>query len=205
MGQIESGVLIVHSLILGTTEAGKTTLAKMIAKSLKEKGHPIAVLDPFEDDAWPHDFITSNDVEFLEYVKCHRDLFIFVDETAQSIGRYNDPMQFLATTARHLGHSSFFIGHRFTQIDPVIRSNATRAFVFTTDKDSAMLLATEFVQPELSHLPRFKKGQFCVVSRWRDIEYCAIDFDRKKVDYMPNRKESVPRGADTSGVSESSE
>jgi tRNA uridine 5-carbamoylmethylation protein Kti12 len=191
-----------HSLLVGMTQSGKTTLAKLIAWRLKEQGHPVAVLDPFEDESWKADFITSNSEEFLEKMQHLKDHFIFVDETAQSIGRYNEPMNWLATTARHLGHSSFFICHRFTQLDPVIRANAERSFVFATDRASAEMLAMEWNQPELIGLPKFRKGQFAIVSRFRKMELCAIDFGTKKVEYLPNRMEAVSSDADPSEVSE---
>jgi DNA helicase HerA-like ATPase len=53
-----------HSLILGMTESGKTTLAKRLAQHYKSRGIGVIVLDPLNDD-WPCDFKTADPDEFL--------------------------------------------------------------------------------------------------------------------------------------------
>ena len=75
-----------HSLILGMTESGKTTIAKELAKRLKSSGHPVIVLDPMHD-AWEADFQTDDQNEFLNVFwqaqKCH----VFIDESGGAIIR----------------------------------------------------------------------------------------------------------------------
>jgi len=185
-----------HSMIIGTTESGKTFLSKLLVEQFKAKGFPCAVLDPFCDPEWKADFITANGEEFLEYVKRSRNHFLFVDESGTTIGRYNSEMDWLATTSRHLGHSSFFIGHRATQVSTIIRSNSHRAFVFATDLDSAKLLAVEWREPQLVTLANLGKGEFFMVGRFADgtgtkIHRGRIDFSERAVYTVPLVKANI--------------
>jgi hypothetical protein len=174
-------------MIIGTTESGKTFLSKLIVEGCKQKGFKCAVLDPFCDPEWNADYITANGEEFLTYVKRSRNHFLFVDESGTTIGRYNSEMDWLATTSRHLGHSSFFIGHRATQVSTIIRSNSHRAFVFATDLDSAKLLAVEWREPRLVALANLGKGEFFMVERFvpegKTEKICRgrIDFSTRRV------------------------
>jgi hypothetical protein len=192
-------------MIIGTTESGKTFLSKCLVAEFKKRGYPCAVLDPFCDPEWQADFITANGEEFLAYVKRSRNHFLFVDESGTTIGRYNPEMEWLATTSRHLGHSSFFIGHRATQVSTVIRTNSHRAFVFATDLDSAKLLAVEWREPQLVKLANLGKGEFFMVTRFPDengtkIWRGAIDFEGRRVYSVPLERQA--NNAQTSGVSD---
>lgn len=179
-----------HSMIIGTTESGKTFLSKLMVAELKKRGHACAVLDPFCDPEWGADYITANGEEFLSYVKRSRNHFLFVDESGTTIGRYNSEMDWLATTSRHLGHSSFFIGHRATQVSTIIRSNSHRAFVFATDLDSAKLLAVEWREPRLVTLANLGKGEFFMVGRFADDS--GIRISRGRIDFSDRRVYTVP-------------
>jgi len=180
-------------MIIGTTESGKTYLSKLMVQQFKQRGYACAVLDPFNDPEWGADFITADGEEFLKYVKRSRNHFLFVDESGTTIGRYNSEMDWLATTSRHLGHSSFFIGHRATQVSTIIRSNSHRAFVFATDLDSAKLLAVEWREPQLVTLANLGKGEFFMVGRFADgsgqkIYRGHIDFEARRVYTTPLQK-----------------
>ncbi len=172
-----------HTLILGMTEAGKSTLAKILVKGLKETGKvKIAVLDPVLDPDWGADFITKNPEEFLEYAKKNQNHFLVIDEGGTSIGKYNAEMDWLTTTSRHWGHSSIIISHRWAQLSNTLRANVSKLFLFALSIKDTDLIADEWRQPVLREA-MFLKGEFYVVSRFGPLQKGRIDFDARKIYY----------------------
>ena len=58
-----------HSLIIGMTESGKTTLATEICRDYRARGIKTIVLDPMYDQRWDADFLTTDKARFLEIVQ----------------------------------------------------------------------------------------------------------------------------------------
>lgn len=172
-----------HVLIIGMSGSGKSTLAKMFSKHLKERGHKVAVLDPLGDPDYSCDFHTKNPDEFLAFAKANRDHYLFVDEGGETIGRYNTPMQWLATNARHLGHLTFFITQGVTQLAPIIRDQCGRVFMFTCDARNAEILATSFAEEKLRGLERLDRFHFVLVSRYSPPKSGEILLDKGNVRY----------------------
>lgn len=168
-----------HHLIIGMTECGKTTLAKMICGNLKKRGKKTAVLDPLYDEGWNCDFQTSNSDEFLTWAKSNRSAYLFIDEGSVSIGRYNVPMQWLATMSRHWGHSSYFISQGFTQLPPMVRDNCQVLYLFTAADSVNKIAAEEFNKKELRNAESLDKGHFYKVLRYGKISKFSIDFSKK--------------------------
>src|SRR5271154_7447046 len=98
-----------HSLVLGMTESGKTTLAKRMAWRYQARDVKVIVLDPLCDPEWQADFQTSDPEEFLSAFWASQKCAVFIDEAGQSIGRYNEVMQRTATRGRHWGHAVHFV------------------------------------------------------------------------------------------------
>lgn len=167
-----------HHLIIGMTECGKTTLAKLICKQLKKQGKKTAVLDPLYDEGWNADFQTQSPEEFLEWAKSNRSTYLFVDEGSISIGRYNAPMQWLATMARHWGHSCYFICQGLTQLPPMVRNNCRIIYLFTASDGVNKVAAEEFNKRELRSAESLGKGDFIKSSRFGKSENFSIDFSK---------------------------
>lgn len=165
-----------HNLIIGMTESGKTTLAKLVCSEAKKKGVKTAVLDPLHDE-WDCDFQTSNQDEFLTYVRSNQKHMLFIDESGTSIGRYNPAMEWLATTSRHLGHSCWFIMQGSAQVMPIIRTNCSKCFLFATDARMTDIIASEFCEPELRAMPTADKLHFRLISRFNPLMEGRVDFD----------------------------
>ena len=168
-----------HSLIIGMTESGKTTLAKMLCTKLRKAKKRCFVLDPLLDPEWDAEFITKNSGEFINRVKRERNLYLFVDESSEAIGRYNTEMQWLATQSRHWGHSCFFITQGVTQIAPIIRSNTSRVYAFACGESSTKLLAEEYRKKELAELEHIGKGEFYIVERFAPMRRGKINFQKR--------------------------
>lgn len=170
-----------HCLIVGMTESGKTTLAKRIAKTLKSSGKLVAVLDPLQDEGWECDFQTQNPEEFLVWAKGNRSAFLFVDESGVAIGRYNVPMEWLATQSRHLGHSCYFICQGLTQLSTIVRGQCRKLYMFASGSNATKTASEEWNESELQNAERLQKGEFYVVSRFDKISKGRVDFTSDNV------------------------
>lgn len=172
-----------HTLICGMTESGKTFLSKMICRALKKKGQICAVLDPLQDAGWDCDFQTQKSDDFLAWAQANQKAFLFVDEGSIAVGRYNVPMEWLATMSRHWGHASYFICQGLTQLPPMVRNNCGKLYLFTSADSVNKLAAEEFNEKALKNADRLDKGHFYEISRFGKIRKGTLDFRKSSVHY----------------------
>ena len=149
-----------HTLIIGRTLMGKTYLAKELCRQYKSHSIQRIVLDPLLDPGWQAEFITKNPDEFLAVAKESRSCALFIDESAQTIGRYAREMKWCATTSRHWGHKSHFIAHRFSDLDKTVRDQCSTLYIFHLSFSDAKLLADEYTNQELKKVSELKKYEF---------------------------------------------
>lgn len=153
-----------HSLILGITDTGKTTLAVKIALICKSQGIPRIILDPDLRSSWEIvqgvDFITDDPEAFLEYCKANQKCALFVDEAGQTIGRYAGVMMWVATNSRKWGHKAYFISQRATQLDPTIRAQCSSLFLFQQSVMDCKILSNEFNRVEFLKACDLQKGHY---------------------------------------------
>lgn len=138
-----------HSLIIGTTESGKTTLAKSLARQYRAKGIKIIVLDPLRDPEWPADYMARTLEDFLRVAKASRRCALFVDESGRALGKYNVEAEWTTTMARHWGHASHIIAQRAEQVAPTVRGQCGQAFIFRVSSDDAKSMANEYADATL--------------------------------------------------------
>lgn len=134
-----------------------------MAKEKQRNGIKTIVLDPFLDPEWGADFITSDPEQFLKIVWASRQCAIFVDESGDMIGKYNNVMNELATRARHWGHKSHFICQRPKQLSTTIRSQCSELAIFKQSLNDTKDLADEFVEPMINQAHSLEKGEFIFV------------------------------------------
>jgi len=149
-----------HTLIIGITGSGKTTLAKALSQQYLKRNIPVFVLDPLLSEKWNANYITDNPDEFVETVFDNVNCAVFVDESAETIGRYAGIMQKLATSSRNLGHNVHFICQRPKQLDINMRTQCENIFVFKLSLYDTRELANEYVADELLYAPQLKKGEY---------------------------------------------
>lgn len=158
-----------HILILGMTESGKTTIAKLLIKEFKAKGLKTLVLDPLKDPAFNADYQTADQKEFLNVFFASRTCLAVMDEGGESVGRYNEAMQTTATRGRHWGHTCVYLAQKAVQVAPIIRDQCGAVFMFTSGLQSAKAIAEEFNCPEFLNATQLKRGDYIYKSRFGDV------------------------------------
>ena len=164
-----------HSLIVGITESGKTTLCKKLAEKHIEQGYAVLVLTSVFDE-WSKGCIVYDDQdEFLRVFWNSKKCFVFIDEGGTTVGRYNEAMDATATRGRHWGHSCYFSAQRATQISATVRGQCSQLFCFAQGTKDAEVLAEEFNNVELEKASDLRQGEFYLVRRFgHDGEkFCA--------------------------------
>lgn len=157
-----------HTLILGVTESGKTTLATELAEEFKKQGYKILVLTAIYDPRWKADFYTEDPDKFLEVFWDSESCIAFVDEAGETVGRYSDAMNKLATRGRHHGHAVFFITQKATSISLTVREQVSNVFMFASAPSTAKIMAEEFNQPGLLEALTLKRGEYIEARRFGD-------------------------------------
>jgi len=166
-----------HSLILGMTGSGKSSLAKKLAISFEAKDMRVAVLDPLGYD-WPVTFHTDDPDGYMQYVRSHTRMVLFVDESGEVLKQHDKEKQWLATQSRHFGHSVFFIGQRNIQIPRTMRDQCETFYIFTLNIKDARNLADETNKPEIVGVADLPKMTFARVNRFEPVTYHTIKYRR---------------------------
>jgi hypothetical protein len=172
-----------HSLTIGMTLSGKTTLNRLLAHGYMRRGIKTAVLDPLRDPAWRADMLTPDRAAFMAFVRTNKSRALFVDESGSAIDRHDTSTDWLTTTSRHLGHAAHFIAHRPQQLSVTLRLQCTRLYLFTVSDKDARLLADEWNCPALLDCSGLAKGEFVFVERFRPVQRGAVDFKRQRVSF----------------------
>lgn len=172
-----------HVLIAGITGSGKTTYANGLVSVYEQSGIASLVLDPIGDERWKQHgaaFVTDDREIFIKTVHKARNCCLFIDESGEMIGHYNEEMFFLATRARHMGHISHFLVQRPAQVSPTIRDQCTTLILFSVSTKDAKVMADEF--PKARELilaaPGFEKGEFVRANKFGPPVKGKLTFNR---------------------------
>ena len=166
-----------HVLIVGMTESGKTTLARNICADHMRKGTETIVLDPMCDPRWHATFQTADPELFLDVAARSQSCALFLDESGDTVGRYNDEMFWLATKARHFGHRSHFVSQRAMQLNKTVRDQCRYAFVFCVSRDDAKMLSNEYGHEELVNANTLGQFECYFAQRFGGCERLSIRED----------------------------
>lgn len=153
-----------HTLILGITQYGKTTLGKQLAAHSMKKKRRVIVLDPMYAE-WQCSFRTADQATFLQTVWANESCDVFVDEAGAMIGHYEDTMIQLATQGLHWGHNCFFITQDSKTISPVLRGMCTGLYCFALARERVKDLAIEWNKPALLEVTNYPPGVCMWVGR----------------------------------------
>ena len=137
----------------------------MLARSYKRKGIGVLVLDPLFDK-WECDFQTSDANEFLNIYWKSKSCMAFIDESGDSIGRYELAMIQTATRGRHWGHSNHYITQRANNIALTLRDQCSHLFLFASGYEDCKTHSREWNRPELLNATDLQKGEYFHVTRF---------------------------------------
>lgn len=163
-----------HSLILGMTESGKTTLAKKLAIEYLKKGVNVIVLDPLSDPDWNCSYITDNVSEFLSVFWKSKSCAAFIDEAGEAVGRYDTVMQKTATKGRHWGHACHYLSQRGSQISRTVRDQCSNLFLFTTALEDSKIHSREWNKIELKQASTLNQGSYYHATRFGKISKSKV-------------------------------
>lgn len=200
-----------HSLIIGMTESGKTTLVTNMSRSYRENGIKVIILDPLLDPRWQADYITSDPLEFMTIVQNPetKNCAIFIDESGEMVGQYTTEMFWLATRARHYGHNTHFISQRAAQLNPTVRDQCSYLFLFNCSQKDAKELSNGWNREIIQDAHTLGKGEYFLVPRWGDIQKrnvfieagYDIEGDENNASAERTQRQDKPDLSETSGVS----
>lgn len=158
-----------HSLLIGMTESGKTTLARKLAVGFKRRAVPVVVLDPMRDPRWDADEMFTDPQEFISYLrdpsKCLR-VAAFIDESGMVLDKYERGNQWLTCQSRHHGHRVHLIAQRAEMVDINLRENCRTAYVFNIAADTAKIYSRSFNCPAILKAPNLPRGMCIVAQRF---------------------------------------
>ncbi|MCM8526111.1 MAG: hypothetical protein NE327_06315 [Lentisphaeraceae bacterium] len=159
---------MIHTLILGASQYGKTTVAKSLAEELSKLGCFIVVYDKEYDkrygqdlkEEWNADFITGNFEEFREFLWTHTNCVAFVEEC----NFLTDDDAPLTTYIRHLGHSMVFSGHKVIDFPTKIRGEINQVITSRGLKSHGKLIQEFIMSEELDNIQEIERYEFTWVN-----------------------------------------
>lgn len=139
-----------HSLFVGVTLSGKTTLARYISRELRAQGHTVIVYDPVGSSTAGGDWgagahVFSEEQQFLTMMEDPRTMHahVFVDEADIVFNHGRPENRWLLTRGRHFGFSMNILSQRPSLLDPTVRGQCTRLYMFRLAKADRKLLGEE--------------------------------------------------------------
>lgn len=152
------------------TGSGKTTWARKKAHSLQKAERVCIILDPFKRSSWIYNpefaYVTNDETLFLKAIWENRECAIFIDESGDTVGKYNDLINQVATKSRNFGHKCYFIMQRQKQISTTIRTQCSDLIVFKSSLNDTKDLADEYVEPQINDAHKLPlDGSFIYVTK----------------------------------------
>jgi DNA polymerase III delta prime subunit len=158
-----------HSLYIGVTQSGKTTLARACARDLSRRGHEGAVYDPVgtgtAGGGWPEGWPVFDDPdEFLAYATDPKNLrkHLFVDEAHEILGHDGRDNFWLLTKGRHFGLFLHVMSQRPNKLHPDVRTNCAICYMFRLAQDDAYEIGKDYGHSNI-HKFSLDKGDFLVL------------------------------------------
>ena len=113
-------------------------LAKLVARQLRRRRRPVAALDPMNDPGWAaaSDYLARDLPDLWFFLRTHKRIHAFIDESAISVRKFDDEANKLTTISGHLEHSVNFLCQSLTQLSPTLRGQTTITYLFPCTEES---------------------------------------------------------------------
>lgn len=161
---------IVHSLYVGVTQSGKTTLARFVARGLRKKGARVVVYDPLGTEtlggAWGEGAEIYCDLEpFLDLLHSPEfgNAHVFIDEAHHVLGHEMKENFWLLTQGRHYGMTLHLMTQRPKKVHPDVRSNCGLCFMFRLANSDASEIGADYGFSDI-HRISLDKGDFLMLN-----------------------------------------
>lgn len=150
-----------HSMYVGATMTGKTTLARYRARLLASQGRAVVIYDPVgtatAGGGWPEGsnvLMFDSFEEFMAWVRRNGDADLFIDEAGDHFGVAQSEDHWLLRRGRHYGYSCHLISQRPKMLAPNVRTQCSQLFAFRCATDDMRELCAD-----LGHdAPKFGYG-----------------------------------------------
>lgn len=155
------------------------------------KHRAVLVCDPLLDSGWEYEvnaeLVTSNAAKFLHTAQKSRNCSLFLDESGETVGRYNAEMFWLATRARHYGHISHFITQRVQLLNRTCRDQCSHLFLFRVSNSDAETLADDWANNNLVYAANLDKFEFIHCARFGETnKYILTKQGIRKLERYPD-------------------
>jgi hypothetical protein len=151
-------------LIVGCSESGKSTLARMLIEEAQQSVDfplPVYVRDPLGYN-WPQatgNFSNSEQLRGL-ITQFGSPAICAIDEAVDFFKPQQTENHWIFTNGRHFGLLPIAIAHRIKMMAPNVRSVATDIYVFESSKEDCEILAAEYNMPQVLEAQTFATGEF---------------------------------------------
>lgn len=127
----------------------------------------ILVCDVLKSPGWSEDFITDDIQELMRMAEKNPGCAVFVDESAESIGRYDDGLIILTTRYRHKGINTTLITQRLQSLNKTLREQCEYYFFFSMSLGDAKAAASLF-HKDLIAIADLPKGHYLFWKRFAE-------------------------------------
>lgn len=132
-----------HSIICGTTQSGKTTLALALVRQARKRLIRSLVYDVHRAP-YASDVICLSFKRFLDMAKKSENLLLVVDDCATVLDPHDPDHKWLTCESRHQGHSVILIAQRFKSIPKTLRDNCEEVWMFRQSLSDCKEIAGDF-------------------------------------------------------------
>ena len=176
-----------HSLVIGRTLSGKSSLAKSIGSDLREKGIYVIAFNPTLEAGYTvrdEYGMAAADVEYddkEEFIDAVREkindgqpFIIIVDEAHEFWERAGSrEYLWLARKGRHFGVNIIAITQRGADIHPTLRSQCGRLYLFQCSLTDAKFMSDEYGKKVLRDAPNMNPGEYYRIEP-NSLERCRL-------------------------------
>ncbi len=154
-----------HSLIIGVTNSGKSTLAKKISQIFFSKGINVFIFDPYASSNWSsqsRDFKFSKPDNFIGKINQLKRGVLIIDEAPLLFDDYKNEMNGLMMRGRQQGLKIFLLAQRYKNLPPNSRGNANLVYAFSQSPEDTKLIKLDY--PKCPDLASFQQGEYVALT-----------------------------------------